>query len=507
MKKLGFQLAALALVATSAAPALAQSIDEALGLYKRKSYEEAAFAFYDVVANDPSADNRDQAQIYLAETLKKLDLLVPALFYYKDIFQNGGRGNRYYLNAVEGLLAVQEALHDPIFVPSLLDNGYDPDGFANLNPAQIAQINYLIGELELRKNILEDAKNFLEYVPPESPSHPKARYLLGVIAVRKNKPEDAMQHFKAILDLIEADTGSPDLQALRNLALIAAGRVAYGLGRFGEADSYYAQVPRYSDEWFNAMYEDAWAHFRAAGTGSPEDQAREYGKALGDLQSVTAPFFAKRHVPEAYVIQGTTYFVNCQWDRVRRAVDRYKKVYEPMGAGLKSYLEGTRPASEYYRDVVAGGNGRFSIEVAREVRRFKRFLDYNYMIDHMAWERARIDEVKLWRGGALVQTMTEVIDGERAQLENVVGGWVKRRLRFLHDQLANFQSQINILDFEVTDAERQWLEQGKEILKGRRARLPRPEIPNDQWQHWSFDREFWKDEAGYFQHSLRSECF
>ena len=46
-----------------------------------------------------------------------------------------------------------------------------------------------------------------------------------------------------------------------------------------------------------------------------------------------------------------------------------------------------------------------------------------------------------------------------------------------------------------------------EILKGRRARLPRPEIPTDQWQHWGFKKEYWKDELGYIEHSLRSECF
>jgi hypothetical protein len=62
------------------------------------------------------------------------------------------------------------------------------------------------------------------------------------------------------------------------------------------------------------------------------------------------------------------------------------------------------------------------------------------------------------------------------------------------------------LDFEVADAERKWLEQGKEILKGRRARLPRPDIPNDQWQHWKFAREYWRDELGFYRHTIRSEC-
>jgi hypothetical protein len=72
--------------------------------------------------------------------------------------------------------------------------------------------------------------------------------------------------------------------------------------------------------------------------------------------------------------------------------------------------------------------------------------------------------------------------------------------------LQNFQSQVELLDFEVTDAEAEWLAQGREILKGRRRRLPRPDIPNDQWQHWNFDGEYWKGELGFFQHSIRSEC-
>ena len=59
---------------------------------------------------------------------------------------------------------------------------------------------------------------------------------------------------------------------------------------------------------------------------------------------------------------------------------------------------------------------------------------------------------------------------------------------------------------KVTDAEAEWLAQGREILKGRRRRLPRPEIPTDQWQHWNFDGEYWKGELGYFHHSIRSEC-
>ena len=62
-----------------------------------------------MLQNDPNPDNRDQAIIYLGETLVRMDLLVPGMFYFRDIFEVG-RANRYYLNAIEGLMTVQEKL-------------------------------------------------------------------------------------------------------------------------------------------------------------------------------------------------------------------------------------------------------------------------------------------------------------------------------------------------------------------------------------------------------------
>jgi tetratricopeptide (TPR) repeat protein len=501
MKKLA---SLVALAASLPAPAFSQNIEASLRLYQEKDYEEAALGFYDVLAKDASPDTRDQAQIYLAESLKKMDLLLPALYYYQDIFSTG-RQNRYYVNAVEGLLDIQRSLHDPVFVPLLVDSNFDPDGFGRLSPDRIASINYLIGEFSFRRGKTGDARQFLEYVPPESAYHHKARYLLGIIGVRQNKGEQALEHFKAII-AGTADAKDEEDLSTRHLALIAAGRTSYGMGRFEESSAYYGQVPRYSHEWFNALYESAWANFRQASNKEGAESAAFYGRSLGELQSVVSPYFQKRHVPEAYVIQGTAYFANCQWDRVRRAVDRFKRTYDPMGATLKQYLGQKRDNAEFYRDVVAGGNGKFDVELAREVRRSKRFKDYHYMLTHMQWELDELGRMKLWQGHSLAESAKDIIGKQRDELEPVVGTWVKRRLGFLGDQLQNFQNQINILDFEVTDAERQWLEQGKEINKGRRARLPRPEIPDDQWQHWSFDREFWRDEVGYFQHSLRSEC-
>lgn len=475
--------------------AQAEEMDEALRFYKAKNYTDAAFAFYDVLQSGTDPDIRDKAEIYLAETLFKRELYVPALFYYTDIFRVG-RTNRYYLNAVEGLLKVQEKLRDWVLVPSLISENFDPEGLSNLGPDEVARVNYMIGQLSFTQGKNEDAQEFLSFVQPESRFYAKARYLLGVIKIRLGKPEEALPHFRAVVDIVPEDSPSKDLLEVRGLAQVAAGRAAYGIGRYAESADHYAAVPRFSRHWFTAMYESAWTYYKQA----------EYGKALGELHTVTSPYFAKRHVPEAYVIQGTTYFLNCQWDRVRRAVKTYKRTYEPMLGALKGYLEQAQDPAAVYRDVAEGGNGKFALEVARETRRSKRFRDYHFLLEHLKWEGKEVAENPKWRGTKLAGDLSAIIGQQLEGLEPVVGAWVKRQLMNRMAMLQNFQSQVELLDFEVTDAEAEWLAQGREILKGRRRRLPRPDIPNDQWQHWNFDGEYWKGELGYFHHSIRSEC-
>ncbi|MEO0814784.1 MAG: hypothetical protein AAFY60_18115, partial [Myxococcota bacterium] len=235
-------------------------------------------------------------------------------------------------------------------------------------------------------------------------------------------------------------------------------------------------------------------------------QERNFGESLGALESVMSPYFAKRHVPEAYVIQGTSYFSYCQWDRVRRSVDRYKQIYEPMKGQLDAYLSSPRDAAQYLDDVIAGGRGQYAEEIAREVRRVGWFTDFYFMFRHLEWQRDALAEIREWRGSRFKEDIGQMIDDKVQNARAFAGAWVRQRLQFHAVNMKNFQNQIDILDFELTDAERQWLEAGREILKGRRAQLPRPEIPTDQWQHWSISKEYWKDELGYYQHTLESEC-
>lgn len=474
----------------------AQGIHAAQRMFEQREYPRAALAFYDIMASEANPEMRDRAQVYLAETMRRMNLWAPALFYYRNIFELG-RQNRYYLNAVEGLLDIQRESHDPVLIPTLLSAYLDNAGMSQLDPLKISDINYMVGELSYRQQRDVEAVAFLREIPNDSPRYPHANYLLGLLALRANDATEALHRFDRVILHISEAKPSPERKRLRDLAILAMARAEYGAGRYREASTHYKRVPMFSDFWFNALVENAWALF----------QQGEYGMALGELQSASAPYFSKRHLPEANVIAATTFFANCQWDRVRREVRDFQTTYGPMLEALKGYLASERSGADIYRDLLEGGAGHYPLEIARDVRRVKRFKDFYFMVQHIEWERRVAPRVPAWRGTELAQVAGEVIDAQGAELLAAVGAWVQTQLQNRLNALQNFQNQINILDFEVTDAERVWLEQGQEILKGRRARLPRPKIPSDQWQHWEFDSEYWRDELGYIQHTIATECF
>ncbi|MEM6533067.1 MAG: tetratricopeptide repeat protein [Myxococcota bacterium] len=491
-------IVAIALTLSFSVPARGQTLDRGLEFFDSGDFEDAALALYDVVWSSPDANARNEAVVYLGLTLQRMGLWGPASYYFAEILKQGPT-NRRYLNAVEQLLEVQDKYRDHVLVAASIDQFFDGAAFANLpNGNRIDQINYLMGEFNLRRGKVRNSGRFLEFVRPESPYYAQARYLLGISALRQNEPKVATEHFQSVVGAIPEDSGDRDQSRLRQLAQLALARAAYGVGDFEGSVAAFRAVPRYSEFWFQALYEQAWAHY----------QLGRYGEALGSLESTLSPYFAKRHVPEAYVIQATTYFSYCQWDRVRRSVERYKSIYEPMKQELEAYLAGQQNprATQILEDLFKGGAGKYPEEIAREVRRVGWFKDLYYSLRHLEWQQEQIESLGAWRGSRMVRDLKLMIDDRLADTRDFAARWVLQRLRYHAGSLKNFQAQIDILDFELVDAERQWLEQGREILKGRRARLPRPEIPNDQWQHWGITGEHWRDELGYYQHTMQSEC-
>lgn len=485
-----------ALVVAGVSRAEAQDIDKAIQAYNEDKYTDAAFLFYDVIENSEDADARVKAEYYIAQSLFKAGFHLPAFQYYGEVF-NAGDAHPYFLKATAGLLNIADAIGDDTLVPEVINKGYS-QAFSRLKAEELNAINYMIGMITQRRGDFSEAKQFLLAVTDKSPLYVKARYILAIMAVKtaeKEQAEDyseALGYFDEIERLLKPST-KEDEKKLYRLSLLGKARAYFSQGDFAKSIEYYEKVPRFSDDWYDAMFESGWAYFQNA----------KFGRALGMVHSIQSPYFDDRYRAESFVLKSTVYFQMCHFDRGRKALDSFFAIYEPMSEQLKPWLEGEQTDAEMV-DLIVKGDAKFPKEIQTQIssnRRFQKFLEQVREVDReLAAAEQKFPE------GSFKAYLVEMLKDQREQRVALTGKLVRDQIRREAAFLEDFLNQARIIKFETADAERKMLEAGKDITKGPRARGPRPEVPNSRYQYWAFLGEYWIDELGFYEHSIKDEC-
>lgn len=487
--------------------AWAQTIDQAIQAYNTDQYEDAAFLFADVIERSDIPDDRVQAEYYLGHALYRAGYLLPAFYFYAEVF-NQGPTHPYFLRATEGLLNVGKDLDDDLGVPELINRGYAQE-FQNLSADRLNTINYLIGMLSQRRGNFVEAQDFLKAVTPNAEEYPKAQYLLGIMSLKVARSQglerydETLAYFSEIEKRLADATDEADKKLYR-LALLGKARTYYSQGDYAKSVEYYEKVPRFSDDWYDAMFESGWAYRQnALDQATKEGFSREVGKALGMTHSVQSPYFDDRYRAESFVLKATAYFDMCHFDRVRKTLDDFFGVYEPVAEALKPYIEGDQTGAELV-DLIVEGDEAFPNEIRLRVASNRRFQAFLAQVQEAQKEIERAKES--FPDGSfksqLLQLLRDQLDTRVALTGRLVRDQIERESVFLED----FLNQARIIKFETADAERKMLEAGKDITKGPRAKGPRPFVPNATRQYWGFNGEYWIDELGYYQHSIRNEC-
>ena len=81
------------------------------------------------------------------------------------------------------------------------------------------------------------------------------------------------------------------------------------------------------------------------------------------------------------------------------------------------------------------------------------------------------------------------------------------RLKEAHDNLRTFAGQAEIIRVQTALDEKDLYEQGvdQQTLLAKQS-LHRPRRPAEDWDYWKFQGEFWIDEIGYYQYTLKRGC-
>ncbi len=490
----------LSVVAGGASTARAQvrNLDEAASrAFNAKEFIKAAQLFYRGIErydNDPQ--RRYKAEYYVGRSLYRAGYLLAAYQFYGELV-NVGERHPYFLKGIEGLLDVAGDIGDDTFIPSIIDRRYG-DSFVRLRKDGLNTANYLVGMIAQRRGDVADAKNFLTAVRPESASYAKARYLLAIMAVKAARDrgaanyDEAIGYFTELEAALKTSTDETD-KKLHRLSLLGLARAYYSQGDFAESIVHYEKVPRFSNDWYDAMFESGWAYFQEA----------KFGRALGMVHAVQSPYFDDRYRSESFVLKAMAYFQVCHFDRVNKTLDSFFRLYRPMVERLRPWLKRDRNDADLV-DLVVHGRPSFPKEMQRHLARnprFQKFLAQVREVDREL-ERARRDISP----GPFKKALLSLLLNQRDQRVELTGRLVRAQLTREVRALDDLLNQADIIKLETTSAERKMLAAGKDITKGPRAKGPRPIIPDASYQYWAFQGEYWIDELGYYEHSIKDEC-
>lgn len=515
----------LAATLLAAAPVSAQNIDKAITSFKRGDYEDSAAQFYAVIRFESDQGDLAEAQYGLAKSFEKLGLPLAALNYY-DAIVRVGSDHPHFDKAVEGLLDVGELLDDDQKTPQVLDAIYTNENapaLQKMNPEVLQRVHYTLGRYQFNRGNFKDAREFLGTVKPGNPSYPHAQYMLGLVRLGVGrgdnyapKYDDALECFEKSREAIPKDSKDEKLLELRDLATLGLARTYYeqayqledgdpkrkeGLAR---AMREFQRVPRFSRNWSEALFERAWAH----------TVNNEYGRALGALHSLRAPYFDTEFYPEAPILQAINYFYNCQWDRVNAIIDETKAEYEPMSKQLADLAGSNLALDEWYpllqkslKESDGKSEGSLPRAVAGSLALDPKFAKMEKFLREIDREAKVFEKNDTFAKSDMGREMGDVTNEIRDQYLGIIGKVLKKRVSELAGVLNDITTRASLIALETKTAEADWLEQGKNIEGGNRVRQPRPFIPDDTFQFWWFRNEYWIDELGYYEFTIKTECF
>lgn len=477
-------------------------LEEALRLYKSNDFLRASLVLYDVVKRNEVAVSpiEQKAEYTMGKTLYRLGLFQASLNFFDRVVQAGPE-HRYYKATCKWLYYLSRKIAGD---PGLLEKiaNYRPEDC----PAEFRnELGFLLGQYHYKKGAVKTGLKFLTTVREGSRYFPKAKYLEGISHVRLEQPKPAVEAFKDLLrKTLTATLLTEDLKYFNQLAILSMARVFYSTGQFRQAVKYYDRIPLDSTLWLDALFEASWTFFRM----------NNHEKALGNLHTLSSPFFADEYVPEAPILKAVIFYSNCNYEKTRDTINDFRLTYEPLRDEIKGYIDSFADPTEFYdfltklQDAGASMSPRVSqiLNAAFQDKALKRINAYVRELDReldlirgskSAWARSPLAE--------LIIQETEVI---KSLATHEAGRLAKQRLERVVRELNDLISQSLKIEFEVASAEKGILENR---LRGA-GFVNRPSkkgaVYATDYEHiyWPFTGEYWRDELGYYLYTIKSEC-
>lgn len=478
-------------------------IEQAIEAYRAKKFATASNALYDMLRDNKYPDQQTKIEYYLGKSLYDLGMYHSAQHYFMTVVTKGP-SNPYFKYALPRLVAIAQ----------LTGNDYEllrvvakipPEAF----PRQAKNhLFYLMGRKLFEKDDLSNAKEYFGQVSSKSDEYMRAKYYEGIIFQQQGKLKSAVQSFREVMTaqppLVGDAYQAQQVEDMKDLALMNVARIYYNLQRFDNADNYYSMVDRDSTYWAESLFERAWTSFMRS----------DLNLALGLLLTVDSPYFEESDfVPEVTYLRGLTYFNLCEYDDVEKVLTRFKGTYQPMKDEVSGFISQYREQKDLWDQAYDQYFQNDHPQSALQQSLFSRTLrnrDLGAMVRHldlMDQEVALVNAQKAQWKDNLGQELIRVIEEDRIRYKKKAGAELLKEMIKIEDMLNSLLTQADIVEFEVTDAQRadyEYKASTQDLDAGKERKIDF--ATSRDIIYWPFNGEFWRDELGYYRYTEHGSC-
>jgi tetratricopeptide (TPR) repeat protein len=316
-----------------------------------QDYVAASVLLYDVVLNPQFRASRHyfDGVFYLGESLYRQKDYLGAKRFLRDVIESGANGDHFV-----------EALSSYLDIAARTGDFRDLDHYTQLAQSTgrlPAGVRYLLakslyGRTDLdRQDRLRRAVEAFSQVPPGNPYSLMAQYFVGVCRLEQGEVARAREVFAQIVRLPPGTAAPATDRQVRELSLLAIGRLDYEQGKYSEALDAYQEIPETSSVFYEALYEIAWSYVRK---GEFENARKAVELILiGAPEDTLTP---QANILKAHLLSKLGKYQEAQ-DAFAAVVAKYAPVRDQVEALLKEHAD---PAA-YFDQLIAQKGKSFDV--------------------------------------------------------------------------------------------------------------------------------------------------
>jgi hypothetical protein len=500
-----------------------QRLEAANAQFLAKEYEKAALAAWDLINDPKMAPLQLESEYLLGKTLYRMGLYHSALGEFSQILTHGEQ-TRFFSKSLEWLFFIgRKTTNESIILDEVARyaNAVWPEQYRSEFYYLLARYQFVRGRaLDQVDQKAEAAKSFQEAhrlaakVPRGDPFYARAKFVEGVIYDREGNQAAALEALKEVVRLTRptADTTSPEARSneiVRELAFMNLARIHYLARQNRYAIYYYGKIERGRPEWLESLFESAWANYRIG----------LYEQALGNLVTLSSPFFRDEYFPEALLLKAVVYYENCRYRESTAIIQEFERRYKPVYDELDGLVKQDLDAAQYYQILAdAQAKARSGAVTGKDVI-LERVLKLALTDRELKNTNDAILEVEkemdliaargtAFRTSELARHLDERLTKEKQQLVARAGVMARGKLELELNNLRTLLGNGERIKFETTGKEKEFLEEQlqaggrKAIVKQYRYSVA---VADDQL-YWPFQGEYWRDELGTYEYTLTKGC-